>query len=170
MANYEPAFEKMIHNEGGYTLHKVQGDRGGLTYAGITEKFYPDWEGWDLVKHDPNNPKITGMVRAFYKKHYWDRILGDQIQSQNTAESIFDFGVNAGVGTSAKLAQLVVGASPDGIIGERTIAKINEYDEKLFVANFALSKVARYASIVNKDRSQAKFLLGWINRTLEGLK
>jgi hypothetical protein len=32
---------------------------------------------------------------------------------------------------------------------------------------FAIAKVARYASICNNDRSQNKFLLGWINRTLE---
>jgi len=64
----------------------------------------------------------------------------------------------------------VVDATPDGIIGKKTVAKINAYDEALFISNFALSKIARYANIVNKNRSQSKFLLGWINRTLNGLK
>ena len=42
-------------------------------------------------------------------------------------------------------------------------------DPALFRALFALAKVTRYRDIVRRDRSQAKFLLGWINRTLEGL-
>ena len=49
MGEFEQAFEKMIRNEGGYLLHKVSGDRGGQTYAGIARNFYPDWDGWDLI-------------------------------------------------------------------------------------------------------------------------
>ena len=32
-----------------------------------------------------------------------------------------------------------------------------------------LTKVSRYAEICNRDRTQSKFLLGWINRTLKEL-
>jgi hypothetical protein len=32
-----------------------------------------------------------------------------------------------------------------------------------------LAKMARYAEICNKNRTQVKFLLGWLNRTLKGL-
>ena len=35
MAQFEPAFELMIKDEGGYVLHDVEGDTGGMTYAGI---------------------------------------------------------------------------------------------------------------------------------------
>ncbi len=35
MAQFEPAFELMIRDEGGYVLHEVPGDTGGMTYAGI---------------------------------------------------------------------------------------------------------------------------------------
>jgi hypothetical protein len=34
---------------------------------------------------------------------------------------------------------------------------------------YALAKIARYRDIVRKDKTQIKFLLGWINRTLEGV-
>ena len=34
MAQFEPAFEQMIRDEGGYVLHEVPGDTGGMTYAG----------------------------------------------------------------------------------------------------------------------------------------
>lgn len=46
MAEFTPAFEEMIRNEGGYILHNVAGDHGGDTYAGIARRFHPDWPGW----------------------------------------------------------------------------------------------------------------------------
>ena len=170
MAEFDPSFETMIRNEGGFKLHEVENDRGGLTYAGIAQNFHPTWPGWEKLKNNPDDPEITQLVKDFYKDQYWDRVKGDLIESQAIAESIFDFAVNAGIKTSSKLAQIVVDATPDGIIGKKTVAKINAYDEALFISNFALSKIARYANIVNKNRSQSKFLLGWINRTLNGLK
>jgi len=38
----------------------------------------------------------------------------------------------------------------------------------LFVARFGLAKLARYEQIVSRDRSQGKFLLGWVRRVLHG--
>jgi hypothetical protein len=40
-------------------------------------------------------------------------------------------------------------------------------NEELFVASYALAKIARYRDIVMRDRSQIKFLLGWLNRALK---
>ena len=42
-------------------------------------------------------------------------------------------------------------------------------DEEKFVLAYALAKIARYRDIVTRDRSQMKFMLGWINRTLAGV-
>jgi len=39
MANFEPCFEKVIKLEGGYKLHNVKGDKGGITYAGIARNY-----------------------------------------------------------------------------------------------------------------------------------
>jgi len=170
MADFTPAFEKTIANEGGYILHEVSGDKGGLTYAGIAENYHPDWEGWQLLKNDPDSPKIEPMVRSFYKKQFWDKVKGDDIASQKIADSLFDFSVNTGVRTASKLAQIVVNAAADGIIGRNSTAALNKFSEELFISNYALAKIARYAKIVTKDKSQKKFLLGWVNRTLAGLK
>jgi len=46
----------------------------------------------------------------------------------------------------------------------------NQCTAKGFVASYALAKIRRYSDICNRDRSQSKFLLGWINRSLSGLK
>lgn len=170
MAEFEPAFEKMILNEGGYSLHTVKADRGGMTYAGISRNFHPYWPGWRLIDEDPDNPVLTEMVREFYRENFWNRIHGDEIKSQAIAQSVFDFAVNAGIKTAVKLAQIIVKATPDGIMGPKTLEALNAKDEKVFVLSYALMKITRYAGICNRDRSQTKFLLGWVNRTLEGLK
>ena len=76
--------------------------------------------------------------------------------------------MNAGVATAVKLAQIVVGTTPDGKFGPKTAAAVNAADPDLFMARYALAKIARYAAIVSKDSSQRAFLLGWINRALRG--
>ncbi len=170
MAEFEPAFENMIRNEGGYKLHNVAGDKGGQTFAGIARNYHPTWPGWHLIdKNDIDNPDLTVRVQEFYRQRFWDTIKGDQLDKQKVAETIFDFAVNAGHKTASKLAQLVVSATPDGIIGPKTLAKLNQVDENDFCLRYALAKIARYTEIVKRDESQRKFLLGWINRTLKGV-
>ncbi|NBW12768.1 MAG: N-acetylmuramidase [Caulobacteraceae bacterium] len=166
MADFLPAYEAIIRNEGGYVLHNVPIDRGGMTYAGIARNMNPQWPGWALIDRGQDVP--AQLVREFYKRYYWDTIQGDQITSQVIAQTIFDFHVNAGA-VARKLAQLVVGTTPDGAIGNKTLAALNAYDEDRFVMAYALAKIARYRDIVSRDRSQLKFLLGWINRTLQGV-
>jgi lysozyme family protein len=167
MADYLPAYERMIKDEGGYTLHKVEGDRGGQTYAGIARRFHPGWPGWGAI--DAGGEPPAALVRDFYAVEFWDRIRGDSIRDQRIAETIFNFAVNADWRVAAKIAQAIVGVTPDGQIGEKTLAALNSVEPRFFEAAFALGKLKRYADIVNRDRSQGKFLLGWVNRTLRGL-
>jgi lysozyme family protein len=171
MADFNPAFDKMIVDEGGYVLHTVAGDTGGMTYAGIARNSNPQWPGWNLIDHGAiDNPLLTGMVRSFYKVEFWDRIRGDELTSQVVAENLFNFGVNTGIKVAVKLAQLIVGATPDGAIGDVTLQKFNNVEPEAFRKAYALAKITRYADICNKNKTQSKFLLGWINRTLKGLK
>lgn len=164
MADFSPAFESMIKNEGGYQLHTVAGDRGGMTYAGIARNAWPSWAGWRDLDH--GETPDTELVRQFYKVNFWDRVRGDDIADQRIARTLFDFAVNAGVGTAIKLAQLVAGVTPDGALGPKTLGAFNAMDGEKFVLAYALAKLARYRDIVARDRSQGKFLLGWVNRTL----
>lgn len=164
MADFNRAFARMIANEGGYRLTHVAGDRGGQTYAGIARTRWPDWAGWADI--DAGETPATELVRAFYKENFWRPIHGEDIAAQGVAETVFDFAVNAGPATAVKLAQIVVGAQADGVVGPKTLSRLNVVDPALFRASYALAKLARYRDIVTRDRTQAKFLLGWLNRTL----
>jgi lysozyme family protein len=167
MADFLPAYERMIIDEGGYKLHIVKDDRGGQTYAGIARRWHPRWPGWSAI--DAGGEPPAQLVRDFYAVEFWSKIRGDDIRDQRVAETIFNFAVNADWKVAAKIAQAIVGATPDGVIGDKTIAALNNADPQLFEACFALGKLKRYVEIVKKDRTQGKFLLGWADRILKGL-
>jgi len=174
MANFSIAYNHVLINEGGYI--NDPDDPGGETYKGVARKMFPKWEGWttiDLLKLQSNFPKnldsdneLQQMVKTFYEGNFWDKVKGDNITDQDVATSIFDFAVNAGVKTSASLAQMVVGATADGIIGPKSIEAINSYSTELFLAKFTLAKIARYIHIVKKRPTSKKYFYGWIRRAM----
>jgi len=158
MANFELAVTKTILREGGGKLHKVAGDSGGTTKYGISQKSYPQV---NLEKLTEENAK------AIYKRDYWDRIMGDLIISQQIAEELFDTAVNMGVKSAVKLLQLTnTNLIADGIFGIKTLEAVNSSTPETLMPLYKLIRIARYAAICNADRTQDKFLLGWINRTL----
>ena len=174
MADFTQAFQLMISHEGGYG--NDPDDPGGETYKGVARKIFSKWDGWtkvDILKRQtgfPANldkdPELQQNISDFYRVTFWDKINGDQIANQEIANSIFDFGVNAGVGTSASLAQMVVGAKSDGVIGPNSISAINNFDPEHFLASFTVAKIARYVNIVKKRPTSRKYFYGWVIRAL----
>lgn len=170
MADFNPAFEKMLRDEGGYQLTNIPGDRGGMTYAGIARNPNPDWPGWALVDRKEFGGSLTPMVREFYRQRFWNVVRGDEIASQAIAETIFNFAVNTGPALAIKLAQVIAGATPDGNLGAKTLELLNQCTPEKFVPSYALAKIQRYVDICMRNREQSKFLLGWVRRALAGLK
>lgn len=168
MADFDPVYSSTLRREGGYKLTNAANDNGGQTYAGISRKSNPGWTGWAYVDRGETPP--TTLVRARYREQYWDPMRLDEVRDQRIAESLYEFGFVAGTKVAAKLAQIVVGVEPDGRIGDKTLAALNGMSSpELFLARFTIAKIARYRDIVTKDRSQGKWLLGWLNRALEGV-
>jgi lysozyme family protein len=174
MTDYKMALQKTLNYEGGYVFDKD--DPGGETYKGVSRNANPTWDGWttiDLLRKQngfpanlDKNSALQDLITSFYKTRYWDAIRGDQLADQHVAESIFDFAVNAGVATSSILAQLVVGAEQDGVIGPDTLKRINDSDPGHFIASFTVAKIARYVSIIKKRPLSQKYLYGWVRRAL----
>ena len=174
MADFNNAFQLMIAHEGGYV--NDPDDPGGETYKGVARKIYSKWDGWskiDLLKKQAGFPanldkdaELQQDIAHFYQITFWDKMKGDQLTNQDVANSIFDFGVNAGMGTSISLAQLVVGADSDGVIGTNSIESINNFNPEHFKAAFTVAKIARYVNIVKKRPTSRKYLYGWVLRAL----
>jgi len=183
MADFEQCFEKVILLEGGYKLHEVPGDRGGMTYAGIARNIWPNWPGWIKIDAGQFDAELTGMVRIFFKENFWDKIKGDDIGAQEVAYHLYAFAVNAGLKTAVRIVQRMINATPDGVFGDKTFLKLNEMiqdkkDERIFIVTYTLMKIFRYKDICLHDSrrkkdhlvSNQKFLCGWINRAQKGLE
>jgi len=156
MADFNKAIEKTLVNEGGYV--NDPNDAGGETKYGISKRAYPSVDIKNLTQDE---------AKAIYKRDYWNRLKADDIKSQKVAYELFDTAVNMGVRTASKLIQGCVGAHPDGVIGKKTLQLINSTPEELLLLRFKLAKIARYAYITRRRPANKKYLLGWINRTLE---
>lgn len=174
MAKFNPALLKVLSHEGGYV--NDPDDLGGETYKGIARKSHPAWPGWHIIdqsKKDKSFPvtlvddlNLQQLVEQFYFESFWEPLRADQIQNQTSAESVFDFAVNAGLNTSVRLVQSIVGTNIDGIIGEKTLSKINTMDFGHFQAALTVAKLKYYMNIIRRRPTSKKFLLGWISRSL----
>ena len=165
MANFAHCIEPLIEKEGGYRLVDVEGDRGGRTYAGISERSNPHWYGWELIARNAHIEEMRPAVHSLYKPKYWDAIAADDINSL-IAEVMFSSAVLSGPRISVKLAQRCCSASVDGIMGPETLMALQNEIPETFVLRFSLARIARYSAIVLDDPSQIKFLRGWVNRVL----
>ena len=177
MAEFKKALALVLRNEGGYV--NDPDDAGGETYKGIARNRNPSWSGWirvDVLKSGRGFPEnlnsdnaLQAAVSELYEVKYWHRVQGDDIESQDVAQSIFDFAVNAGVVASSKLAQYVCGAIVDGVIGQQTLGQLNAMSPAAFLTRFSLSKIARYVQICEKNPKMRKYFFGWTRRVLEGV-
>jgi lysozyme family protein len=174
MADFSTALQKVLQNEGGYVNDPK--DPGGETYKGIARNMNKKWDGWAIIdaqKAQPDfpanldsNSNLAAKIAAFYQANYWAKIGGDKIANDDIGFSIFDFAVNAGTGASIMLAQKVVSAVQDGVMGDDTLAKINAPGQPDFIAAFTVAKISRYVSIVEKRPSSEKYFFGWVRRAL----
>lgn len=150
MTRSEKFIKKVLIAEGGDKVTDDPSDSGGLTKYGISQKSFPDVDIRNLTEAD---------VISIYKKIYYDPCKCDFINDELLALHVFDFAVNAGIGRAIKTLQSVAYVNVDGIIGNKTIEKVNSgsYSDK-----YKQARIDYYNSI-GKGKN-AKFLKGWINR------
>jgi lysozyme family protein len=137
---------------------------------------HSNWPGWLLIDKHKNktgfpstldeDAELKNEIDLFYWSNFWFPINADRIQNQSMANSIFDFGVNAGIKTSVRLAQKIIGAEVDGIIGEQTLSRLNSFDRSHFLSAFIVAKITHYINLVKKRPANKKYLYGWIIRAL----
>lgn len=177
MAQFEPAYEMMLQREGGYVLTDTPGDKGGKTFAGISQRSHPDWVGWDWWLSgaaDTTSPELRALVKALYRTSYWEQIEGDNIPSQEVANAIFSCAVLTGTKRAIKVLQRCIDRrlKRDGILGgdtRKAVARLSAASAAWETVQLRVfrERVRYYSKIVKRDKSQAKFLHGWINRALK---
>lgn len=137
MADFKKAYKKTSLSEGGYA--NIKGDRGKETYKGIARNFHPRWAGWKIIdtkkplKHNQiiKDPVLDDLVFMFYKTEFWDVVGGDKIEDQPSANTLYDFGVNAGYGRSIKNMQQTLKIPITGKLTKELIHAINNPENYL---------------------------------------
>jgi len=159
----------MLANEGGYVLTNDPDDPGGMTYAGISQRAWPNWAGWSYIVNKLKVP--DHYVHKFYIDQFWNKLRCDLINSPAVQLCLFDFSVNVGVKRAAQLMQTRVDCLPiDGIIGPKTAARINQKNPHMLCIEYSNTKEEYYLRICKKNATLNKYLRGWrnrINHTLE---
>lgn len=180
MAEFKPAFERVLEHEGGYLMTETPGDRGGQTYAGISRRAHPGWEGWamldDGVEMEDATPLVES-VRDLYRTMYWDVIQGDRYRSQSLAETVYSCAVLSGPSHAIHCLQRAIDRrlDPDGVLGPQTLAAIDRLpsdasaEVELIQLRLFRARAEHYCTLVRRDPSQRKFLAGWLNRAAADL-
>jgi lysozyme family protein len=68
------------------------------------------------------------------------------------------------VSRAIKLLQTACGTPADGIVGKATIAALAAISPDLLRARYINARYRLYTDIVNRDRTQLDFIVGWLQR------
>lgn len=166
MADFTEFLETLLKNEGGFT--DDPNDHGGATNLGIT---LTEWiaKGWDRNDDGIINLQDLKLLTeedaaTFFKSEYWDAVRADEIESQSVAEIIFDWAVNSGITRAIRKTQRLIGHPVTGEMTDSDISLINKAQPKPLFDIIMAAREAYYYTIVKNDKTQKKFLKGWLNR------
>lgn len=163
---FKKAVEFVMNNEGGYVFDK--NDFGGATKYGISQRSYPSLNIKELQRED--------AIKIYYCD-YWLKGKFEQIPDENVATKVFDFTINFGQRASTIVLQRAlrsvgINVQEDGLFGPQTLSatifccnpKNAENRAKMLITALKSEAAGYYRSIVAKNPSQQKFLVGWLNR------
>lgn len=164
MANSKILSPFILSWEGGFSNDKD--DKGGATMKGITISTYRSIFGSKKTVEDLKKMTIVEW-ETIYKRHYWNRWMADNINSQSVANLLVDWLWMSGT-WAVKHAQKALGVKADGIVGPKTLNAINNYpnEKSLF---YILWNARRDYILRISVAKQKKFRQGWLNR-LSGIK
>jgi len=153
--------------EGGYV--NDSNDLGGPTNDGVTLKTWQNY-GYDKNddgKIDEEDLKLLfrqDLIECVLRPHYWNRWQADKIENQSIANLLVDWLWMSGV-TGIKTPQRMLNLNPDGIVGEKTLAAINNYpDQSELFKRFKAERIGCIEQICSARPANNRFKKGWLNR------
>lgn len=160
---FDVCFERVVGHEGGYTTDR--NDRGNWTSGkigvgqlkgtkyGVSAMAYPSLDIKNLT---------LAKAKEIYKKDYWDACRCDDLPV-GPDYLVFDSAINHGNKKARQLLQEAVGATPDGIIGPKTLAAVKAKSKVKLCDEFCVRRGLFYAQIGTFDR----YGLGWFRRLMD---
>ena len=156
-SNFSRCIGPILEAEGGFIDHPD--DPGGATNMGITFNTLKAWRRPDEITVDDVRNLTEDEAKQIYHANYWNALSCDELPD-GVDLVVFDFGVNAGPGRSAKTLQRVVGVKDDGVIGPITLAAVAAVDPMHIIRRFGELRMEFYRGL----RIFETFGRGWTRR------
>ncbi len=120
------------------------GDGGGLTRFGIAQ-----------LKHTNLPPDFYTAAAAvalqeaeqIYKGLYWDRFLGDEIESDDVASCLLSFAINDGTAREVIMLQTLLGVTEDGVMGPVTLQQTNSQNPTFLATRLRAAQYTFYMKL-----------------------
>jgi uncharacterized protein (TIGR02594 family) len=165
-SGFDWSLARILEFEGGYTDDPF--DPGGPTNKGVTLAVYAAFKGETLDGGSYERIKAElkripdPVVARIYRERYWQPAACARLPPA-LAHFHFDCAVNQGVGGAARMLQMALDVTVDGIIGPITLraAEIEAVPDTL--ARYAEIRRRRYRSL----RHFWRFGRGWLSRVDE---
>jgi lysozyme family protein len=138
-------------------------DHGGATAFGMTLRTATP-HGISTV--DDLQAISAEKLASIYRAEFW---RFDGLDEDRVAMKLLDLAVNTSLRTAVRMVQaqlnaLGAGLAEDGIWGPTTEGSVNAVEPNHLLALLVEAAVGHYRAIVQRDRSQGRFLAGWLNR------
>lgn len=165
----EQIIDRIIEVEGGFVNDRV--DRGGATKFGITAGTLGAWRGYG---HAASVEEVRQLsvheAREIYRQQYIVKPGFAAIDDDGLRAQLVDDGVLSGPRAAITALQIAVGVKPDGLLGPITVAAANTADALSLRRDLAIARALRLARLVQRDPTQSRFIVGWLDRALGFLK
>lgn len=160
-----------LEHEGGYQARPS--DTGNWwdgkligTNHGISAPVLAEWMGEDGLTLTADMMKALPLstARAIYAARFWNPLRCDALPA-GADLMVFDFGVNAGIGRSARMLQQrlghIGGVTVDGFIGPRTLAAVSRVGASWLVPELGQAQRRFYQGLSGFE----EYGRGWLRRT-----
>lgn len=171
MADYKHVIPFILKWEGGlsrnpndfYAKYPVPDGSGYHTNKGIA------WYNWSKI-YGSNSNSINEWYKMpqdkwnrVYHDYYWNKILGDQINSQRIADLMANWVWGSGYARPIKALQRIINVDVDGIMGNNTINALNSSNENDVFNKLKAANISYFKKLSNDPANNA-FVKGWFNR------
>ncbi len=141
-------------------------DRGGATLVGITIGTYKEY----CRRKGRISPAEADFGRLGFdewldilKTMFWDRWRADEIRSQRVAHFLVDWVWTSGA-YGITIPQRLLGVTPDGIVGPKTLAALHSRDASALLSLLKKERIAYIDRICAARPANERFRTGWLRR------
>ena len=175
MDRFLQAAQIILGHEGG--LVDDPADKGGRTNLGVTQGTLNTARRTITGLPERVDDLTRAQALSIYKALYWSKAKCDDLP-EPVDFLMFDAAVNCGVGGAGLQLQRAlnrIGAKlkEDGAVGPLTLNALRtawESDKWRVVGALLMQRVRWHNDIIGRDKTQLKFLHGWLNRIVRNAK